>query len=396
MSGTYSYYWARRIRLYKDNLDTLKTTPILARSAMDLWDELPVPAADYLYIEQGNPAVEMLARIGMFRLAKELIEHRCDVTLLAQDETELTKLLRIDRPRLQRLRRMDGNIDTLRWMQLEKIADTAWPDDMIESFGEARIKASEFGFLRPPVDYPKAYRYIRRQAELTGETMSQTLTTWRDYIYMAEQLKMDTNNQQIQRPKNVKEAHDRLVRMKKEDTAREEATAIEKKWPKVSGQLKKLARFELAKGDYCIVAPKNVYDIVMEGEVLSHCVHRCDYYFERITNDESYLFFLRHTKDPEMPWYTLEVEPSGNIRQKRTTGDNQNPDFQDAVGFLKEWQQYFKKQLTPAEKELGKISDEKRKANYKKLREEGKTVWHGKLAGQLLAEVLEKDFMEAM
>jgi hypothetical protein len=113
-------------------------------------------------------------------------------------------------------------------------------------------------------------------------------------------------------------------------------------------------------------------------------------------NDESYLFFLRHSKDPEMPWYTLEVEPSGNIRQKRTTGDNQKPDFQDAVGFLKEWQQYFKKQLTPAEKELGKISDEKRKANYKKLREEGKTVWHGKLAGQLLAEVLEKDFMEAM
>jgi hypothetical protein len=97
-----------------------------------------------------------------------------------------------------------------------------------------------------------------------------------------------------------------------------------------------------------------------------------------------------------MPWYTLEVEPSGNIRQKRTTGDNQNPDFEQAVPFLKTWQQHFKKQLTKREKELGKKSDELRRENYKKLREDGKVVWHGKLAGQLLADVLEKDFMEAM
>ena len=34
--------------------------------------------------------------------------------------------------------------------------------------------------------------------------------------------------------------------------------------------------------------------------------------------------------------------------------------------------------------------------NYKNLRENGNKVWHGKLAGQLLADVLEADFMEAM
>jgi hypothetical protein len=382
--------------LYKANIPQLKQTTLIKRSAIDLWENLPVSAADYLIVEYGNPAVEMLAKIGMFCLAEGMIRERYDKDLLAQDETELTKMLKIDRPRLQRLRLMDGNVDSLRWMQIEKHEDTIWPDEMIECFGKSGIETRDFGFLPHPVNYLKTYHYVKKQMQQSGETMNQTITTWRDYIYMAEQLKMDTNNQQIQRPKNVKEAHDRLVRMQKEGTAKKQAEEIEKKWTKVSGQLPKLARFEFAKGDYCIVAPKSVYDIVMEGMVLSHCVHRCDYYFERITNDESYLFFLRHTKDPDMPWYTLEVEPSGNIRQKRTTGDNQNQDFQDAVGFLKEWQQYFKKQLTPAEKELGKIADEKRKANYKKLREEKKTVWHGKLAGELLADVLEKDFMEAM
>ena len=41
-------------------------------------------------------------------------------------------------------------------------------------------------------------------------------------------------------------------------------------------------------------------------------------------------------------------------------------------------------------------ADELRKANYKKLREEAKRVWHGPLAGQLLADVLEADFMEVI
>lgn len=97
-----------------------------------------------------------------------------------------------------------------------------------------------------------------------------------------------------------------------------------------------------------------------------------------------------------MPWYTLEVEPSGNIRQKRTTGDKQNKDFEKAVPFLKKWQQYFKEKLTKEEKELGEMSNILRKKEYRKLREDGNKVWHGPLAGKLLADVLEADFMEAI
>ena len=41
-------------------------------------------------------------------------------------------------------------------------------------------------------------------------------------------------------------------------------------------------------------------------------------------------------------------------------------------------------------------ADKKRKEEYKKLREEQKKVWRGKLAGQLLADVLEADFMQAI
>lgn len=105
---------------------------------------------------------------------------------------------------------------------------------------------------------------------------------------------------------------------------------------------------------------------------------------------------MRRAENPDFPWYTLEVEPSGNIRQKRTTGDKQNDDFKKAIAFLKKWQKYFKKQLTKEEKKLGVIADQLRQENYSQLRKDKKEVWHGKYAGQLLADILEADFMKAM
>ena len=63
---------------------------------------------------------------------------------------------------------------------------------------------------------------------------------------------------------------------------------------------------------------------------------------------------------------------------------------------MKKWQQYFRKQLTEEEKELGEKANELRVENYKNLRKNGNRVWHGKLAGKLLVDVLEADFMAAV
>ena len=384
------------MKLYKRNLTQLKKHSLLKQSAIDLWPELPSSVTNYLELEKGNPAVEMLARLGMFRLAREIIEERYDSGLFDENATELSKMLKIDKSRLKRLKEMDANLESLRWMQYEKIADTIWPDEMIKDFGEANFPTSAFNFLYAPIGFVKCHNYLKKQAAIMDESMKQVLITWRDYINMADRLKMNTKCDQIAKPKDLKVAHDELVLLIQSKGLEKQAEAIEKKWPKVNGQLPKLQKFEFTLGEYTIVAPKSVLDIVTEGTILKHCVHTCDYYFSRIQTDESYLFFLRRSKQPDMPWYTLEVEPSGNIRQKRTTGDNQNADFQKAVPFLKKWQQYFNKQLTEEEKKLGEIANELREENYKKLRKNGNKVWHGKLAGKLLADVLEQDFMAAV
>lgn len=391
-----TYYWQERCKLYKRNLKSLKEHSLLKRSAIDLWEELPTSTSNYIEIERGNPAVEMLARIGMFRLAKDLINAPYNKQLLDQSATEISKMLKVDRSRLKRLSAMDANITMLEWMQLEKIADTIWSDVMIKDLGENGITTAGFGFLDIKLSYVQCYNYLKKQAAIMDDTLQQALTTWQDYHNMASQMKMDTKNEQIAKPKDVKRAHDEAVLNSQRGNLEKKAKEIEKQWPKVNEQLPKLKKFEFTLGDYAIVAPTEILDIVVEGTMLSHCVHTCSYYFDRIQRDESYLFFLRRSKQPDMPWYTLEVEPSGNIRQKRTTGDNQNADFQKAVLFLQKWQQFFKKQLTREERELGETANKLRIENYSNLRKNGNKVWHGKLAGQLLADVLEKDFMEVM
>lgn len=394
----YGYTRYSAERLYTGNIAALKRTA-LKTSSIDLWLRrgLPTEAAELLVAERRNPAIEKLAKIGMFRLAEELIhmqyEKVCE--LIDQDATELAKIIKIDRARLNRLTAMDGGIDHLRWFQLEKQVDRVWPDEMIKDFGENEIRASRFGFLKPPYSYVRLWHYMTRQQALTGKSLRQIMTTWRDYINMAEKAKMDVINERIWKPKDLKAAHDEVILLLQKGEMEKEAVKLEKKWPKVNDTLPKLKKFAYADERFVIVVPESILDIVKEGLILQHCVHTCDFYFDRIQKDETYIFFLRRAGQENTPWYTLEVEAGGNIRQKRTTGDNQNRDFEEAVPFLKKWQEYFVKTLTEEEKKLGRKAEQARIQEYAKLRKDGNKVWHGKLAGKLLVDVLEADFMAA-
>ncbi len=63
-----------------------------------------------------------------------------------------------------------------------------------------------------------------------------------------------------------------------------------------------------------------------------------DRYWDRIERRESFVMFLRKTTDPFHAYYTLEVEPDGTVRQKRTEYDRQKKDIEQATEFLQKWQ----------------------------------------------------------
>ena len=153
-------------------------------------------------------------------------------------------------------------------------------------------------------------------------------------------------------------------------------------------------KYEYADKKYQIIVPDKIEDIIVEGRVLGHCLDRSDIYFERIQKKESYIVFLRKIEEPDTPYYTLEIEPGGAARQKRTTGDKQNKDFDDAKKFIKKWQQEIQQRLSADDMKLAEQSAVLRAEEFKELRASQTKIWRGHLAGKLLVDVLEADLME--
>ena len=104
--------------------------------------------------------------------------------------------------------------------------------------------------------------------------------------------------------------------------------------------------------------------------------------------------FLRKKDKPEEPFYTLEVEPDGTVRQKRTEFDRQHADIEQAKEFLHKWQKQLYEKLTMEDFELAAQSKILRKKELDEMRKKKVRIHGGDYAGQLLADVLEADLME--
>ena len=340
---------------------------------------------------------ERLINAGFMRLFSEMFsDSYYFYDEIKSEETALHKNLKLDKMRLKRLKAMDGGNRELRWFQAEKEANTVWPDEMIRAFSDGGLDAYTFKFCPKQMTYPQIWEYLKKQYILHGYTWDYTIACWRDYLDMAEKLHIPLDIERNYKPKDVRLAHNEARDILQGKDIEEEAKKLDRKWKKLKKVYPKLEKYEYSDKDYQIMAPKTTKDIVREGMILKHCVHTCDFYFQRMSSDETYILFLRKASEPNSPYYTLEVEPSGNIRQKRTTGDRQNKDFEEARRFLAKWQRAIQKRLTKEEKALGKKSNALRIKELAELRKNGNRVWHGVLQGQLLADVLEADFMPVM
>lgn len=105
-----------------------------------------------------------------------------------------------------------------------------------------------------------------------------------------------------------------------------------------------------------------------------------------MTTGETYICFLRRTDDPDIPFYTIEVEPNGTIRQTRNYLDEETG-IEEIRPFLKKWQQEIKKRMKKEDHEAQIVSKRKREENIMELQREGNTR---------VLQALMEDFMEAM
>lgn len=257
------------------------------------------------------------------------------------------------------------------------------------------IHVSDIDFILDRMSEQQVCNYLQRQKSGTRDSLRQIIFTWRDYLSMADKLGINTSDEIVYRVKLLRQRHDELVEQLRKRERDMEAAATARKYRKIAGICRSIKpKYEYTGEMYSIVVPSGVRDIMREGDALSHCVGKSDRYWERIEQQEAYILFLRKTAEIDKPYYTLEVEPNGTIRQKRTYFDRQNDDLKDAEKFLKEWQKVVSERLTESDREKAEKSKVLRLQEFEQLRQDDIRIHTGDLAGQRLVDVLVSDLME--
>lgn len=381
-----------------------KTLPSLGKNELRrtgfpeaLEDNRKMDPEKYLAVLQRVPQLEQLSKAHLPALAAECLGSYYDFARAFRnpESCSLLKLLGIDSQQLKRLRKNRGGRSFLGWLQYEKAVGKILPDETIAWFCREQILPDKLRFITDRMSIVQIHNYMRRQMRETGMDSREMLTTWSDYLSMACRLKMDTGDEIIYRARKLRQRHDELVELCGQKERAIRAGEILGKYPHIEDIFQETkAVYEYAGKDYAVIVPSRIEEIMEEGERLRHCVGSSDRYWERIERRESYVLFLRRITDLGVPYYTLEIEPDGTVRQKRTEYDRQKEDIRDAEKFLLEWQKVIAQRITAKEKGLAEKSRVLRNQEFVQMREDRVIINTGELKGQLLADVLMADLME--
>lgn len=396
--GTY-YGWNNYSgRIYGKTLPDLKKKELKRTGLVEIIQNVEsIDPERYLAVLKEVPQMEQLAKAGFPRLVQECLSNYSPLKSYFDKHGagNLAKMLGTDAQGLKRLRENKGGQQFLKWLQYEKVTGKPLPDHVIAWFCNQNIMAGDLKFICGRMSIVQIYNYIRRQMRENKMSGREVLTTWADYLSMAQRFGMDVNDEIIYRVRKLRQRHDELVARcnQKELTLR--AGEVLKDYPHIEQIYKSIQNtYAFAEKDYMVAVPSCIEEIMMEGEQLHHCAGGSERYWERIERRESYVLFLRRTSNPEKPYYTLEIEPDGTVRQKRTMYDRQEADIENAKKFLQRWQKEVAKRLTEKERELAKTSRVLREREFMQLRENQVVINTGYLRGHLLVDVLMEDLME--
>ena len=353
----------------------------------------------YLAVLKKVPELERLSKAGLFRLAAECtqssywLENRLRE---AQKQKGLAAMLGIDRMELARLRQCDGGKLFLEWLQYEKLSRCVLPSRVIQWLCGEYIEPGQLQFITDRMRIGQIQHYLNRQMKESGMSSKEVLGTWQDYLSMAARFGYDTNDSIIYRVRKLRQRHDELARRCDNRGLTRRVGEILQTYPHIEQNLQAIKeKFAFTGKRFQLQVPDRLEEIITDSQKLGHCIANSDVYWERMERRESYLLFLRKTSEPGIPYYTVEAEPGGTIRQIRTSFNRQKGDIGAIRAFLKGWQKQLAKQLTPEDRRLAADSRELRIKEMLQLRNNQVTIHTGDLAGRLLVDVLTADLMEA-
>lgn len=270
---------------------------------------------DYLERYSHTPQIEVLVKMGLIGVVENLV--KCYYGIVAnQNASRPDVFLGIRKERVKQLIRKKGDVEILNAMQMEKRFGQNWTDDQIEHLTETGLRSEQVGEATKYMTLQKLLNRIEKYAGCQYGTecsrakarIRHVATTYVDYLEMREDLGYDLNNTVYQYPRNLDEAHNKMVMEISKEKAEARLREVARQYPDIRKSYRSLRKKYFYEDENYLIRPaRSVEEIVMEGRILHHCVGG-DGYLNRHNTGQTYILMVRFKDEPEIPYITVEID----------------------------------------------------------------------------------------
>ncbi len=270
------------------------------------------------YMEEYHrfPGLEMLIKLKLSDIVEQLID--MNVCYVKREGNNAQEILGINKKKIKTLQQHRGDVKLLKIMKMEHRNGL---DLNIETEMKLTHMVSDAHALGATLQYmsvPKFINHMRKYAQIGMDMtnapcgaaeghMKHITQLYMDYIEMRETMHYDMTDSIILFPKNLQEAHDKMVIETHREEIDRRIAEVNHKFTDIAKKFKLLSEtYNYAAEGFIIRPASSAGEIVMEGRLLHHCVGG-DGYLRKHNEQESYILFLRKDTKPEEPYVTVEL-----------------------------------------------------------------------------------------
>ena len=317
-----------RTELYMDNLESVFTKSCLKYHYDEsFFEDYRFDAYDMVrYISQSlkYPAIELLRKAGFGNLVAGRVGEYCGnkdaVNIRGKD---LKSILRLPKRWHKKVRELDMTNTDLRFFQmLDEEGKCEADQKLLDRCSGYRYSLKGVAKFVP---IHRAIRYIDAQHSYLG--------MYEDYLEAAQAIGEPLDSKHALFPENLQQEHDRVTALKKVQDDEQSRRAMAEVVEKIKRQ------FPLyQQGSFLIRVAESQNELNEESKALTHCVRT---YGEKMAKGKTMIFFVRWIDEPDVPFYTLELNDKKEMVQCR---GNRNCNMTEEVkAFVDEWLEVIQK-----------------------------------------------------
>jgi len=295
-----------------------------------------------------HPQIEMLQKLGHYDVVKNLVEdNKKSFPFVNWKATSPPKFFKMAGSEYKEFKAAGGTLSMLKvinLLQAERMDSSVRNAKKICDFIN---RPDPYYYLIQAVNTLKTrnisvsdgLKYLFKQSRLIDRDFAFIPSFYADYYDAAREMNYALDESVVLFPKNLQYAHDRTAEVYRAFLAEKRMKELKEKQAEAKEQLMRNDKqYSFSDGDFLIIVPHTVEEIIEEGKRQCHCVGG---YAGRHMEGKLTICFLRKVSEPDKPLYTIEMH-NKNLTQVQGFG-NRTPLTPKAKKFFNKWLDWVQK-----------------------------------------------------